>query len=62
MEINGLPEPDVYLFIPIPAERFLPYLNSVSKGLTLTHLIKERVNTSSASQNERHSAIPPWDN
>lgn len=35
MEINGLPEPSVYLFIPIPAVRFLPYLNSISKALPL---------------------------
>lgn len=35
MEINGLPEPSVYLFIPILAVRFLPYLNSISKALPL---------------------------
>lgn len=33
MEINGFPEPSVYLFIAAPAVRFLPYLNSVSKAL-----------------------------
>lgn len=62
MEINRLPEPGVHLSTALPAARSLPYLKSVSKGLTLTHLIKQRVNTSSASQNEGHSAIPPWDN
>lgn len=61
MEIKELPEPGVYLFIPRPAARFLPYLNSVSKGLPLTHLIKQCVNTSSALQNEGHSVITPWD-
>lgn len=49
------------LFIPIPVE-ISPLFKLCLQGFTLTHLIKQRVNTSSAPRNEGHSAIPPRDN